>query len=227
MIRSIAVFAAALSACSAPPPFAGMVPTADGRMYAAVRGDGPDVVLVHGLGDSSVTWRKVVPEVVAAGHRVAVVDALGAGQSDKPEGPFGIAAHARRLATVLSQLQVERAVFVGNSLGGSVALRLAAMHPELVRALVLISPAAFPEGGWTGEWLWRVPGLRTALEHVPAAAVARIALQVNFGDPRRITAEDVATYTAEAARPGALAAFVRQQQQVMPTASEVAAWIAD
>lgn len=216
-----------LVACTtAPEPFAGRMPTADGSLFVRSEGAGPDLVLLHGLGDSSVTWRKVAPLLRAGGYRVTTVDALGAGDSDTPRGPYDIPAHVRRLREVLDARGIGAAVLVGNSLGGSVALRFCALHPERVRGLVLISPAAYPEGGWTGNFLWERPGLSASLlRAAPARLLAQLALTMNFGDASRITAEDVNIYAAAAARPGTIAAFIEQQRQVMPSPVEIEAWL--
>jgi pimeloyl-ACP methyl ester carboxylesterase len=217
----------ALCACTSPRPFTGMVPTDDGALFARSDGSGPDIVCLHGLGDSSVTWRKLEAPLRAAGYRVTLIDALGAGSSDKPErGPYDLDAQVRRLGRALDHLGIRRTTLLGNSLGGSVALRFAMLHPHRVRALALISPAAYPDGGWTAGWLYRVPDLGTLLSWLPPRAIAELALQMNFGDPSKITTEDLDVYTEEAARPGVLAAFVALQRQVMPTAEEVAAWTA-
>src|SRR5262245_56995282 len=218
-----------LAACSAAPafrePFTGMVPTPGGRLWVHQQGSGRDVVLLHGLGDSSVTWRKVAPALAAAGFRVTELDSLGAGNSDLPAGPYDIPAHVERMRRVLDALGIERAVLVGNSLGGSIALRFCELQRQRAAALALISPAAFPAGGWTGNWLWEWRALPALLERLPPRAIAEVALRVNFGDRHRIGDDDVAIYTAAAARPGALRAFVCQQQQVMPDEHEVQAWI--
>lgn len=243
--RSPALALCALAACSAEPPaplapplappplpappllpsFEGLLPTADGRLWVRCAGRGPDVVLLHGLGDNAGTWHRLEDRLRECGFRVTAIDSLGAGRSDKPAGPYGIDAHVARLCAVCDRLAIERPVLVGNSLGGTFALRCAQLHPQRVRALVLISPGAFPEGGWTSGWWWNLPGLDGWLERVPPTLVARTALAINFGEPARIQPADVARYAREAARPGVFAALVRQQQQLLPPPEVVARWI--
>jgi pimeloyl-ACP methyl ester carboxylesterase len=204
----------------------GLVATPTGAVFARSRGSGPPLVLLHGLGDSSVGWRRIEDGLRGAGFRVTVWDALGAGQSEKPaEGDYRLVAHVERLGAVLDRLRAERVTLVAHSLGGAEALLYALDLGDRVGRLVLISPAAYPEGGWTGEWLWRSP-VADALERIAPEAIADLALRMNFGDPARITAEDRATYAAEAARPGTMAAFVRQQQQLMPDPEQIRGWIA-
>jgi len=106
--------------------FEGLVKTPTGAVFVRSRGDGPHLVLLHGLGDSSVGWRKVEGALRDAGFRVTVWDALGAGRSEKPgDGDYGLVAHAERLAQVLDRIGAKRVTLVGHSLGGALALLLA------------------------------------------------------------------------------------------------------
>ena len=204
----------------------GLVPTPSGDVFVRAQGQGPVLILLHGLGDSSVGWRKVEAPLRHAGFRVVVLDALGAGRSAKPpDGDYRLEAHVDRLRTVLDALGVHRATLVGNSLGGSIALRFAQRDPARVDRLVLLDPAGYPEGGWTGTWLWD-SGAGNALHAVPPALIARLALRMNYGDPRRIGADDLDAYVAEAERPGAIDAFIAQQRQLMPPPEDVARWVA-
>lgn len=204
------------------------VETRTGSLHVRHGGNGPDLVLLHGLGDSGVGWRKVAEPLRQAGFRVTIPDALGTGLSDKPvPGDYRLSAHVERLAAVLDALGIERATLIGNSLGGSEALLFAERWPERVERLVLVDPAAYPEGGTTSDWLWTTPLLAEGvLATLPPAMIARAALQLNFGDPSRITPEDLRVYTEEAAREGAIAALIAQQRQLYPTAEELERWIA-
>lgn len=126
--------ALAVVACATPPDprvVERRVATADGALFTRSGGIGPDLVLLHGLGDSSVGWHEVEDPLRRAGYRVTVVDALGAGRSDKPpEGDYRILAHVARLRHVLDELGIHRASFVANSLGGSIALRSRSRTPR-------------------------------------------------------------------------------------------------
>ena len=101
-------------------------------------GNGPPLLLVHGLGSSSEDWALVLRELTTA-HRVYAPDLLGWGGSDKPrDGDYSIAAQTELVRAFMDAVHVARADVGGISMGGWVALRLAATHPERVQRLVLI-----------------------------------------------------------------------------------------
>jgi pimeloyl-ACP methyl ester carboxylesterase len=113
--------------------------TRDGVALAyeeAGQGD-PPIVLVHcWTGDHSF----LEPQIrhFSERHRVINVDLRGHGESDKPRQEYTVAGFADDLAWVCGQLGVERAVIVGHSMGGNVALEVARRHPDLARAIVMI-----------------------------------------------------------------------------------------
>jgi 2-succinyl-6-hydroxy-2,4-cyclohexadiene-1-carboxylate synthase len=101
------------------------------RLSSIVAGSGPRLVLLHGFTQTARCWGPFADALVAAGHEVVAVDAPGHGGSASVTTDF--AASARLLGATGG-----RAVYVGYSMGGRIALRLALDQPELVRALVLI-----------------------------------------------------------------------------------------
>lgn len=116
------------------------------RLYgyaAGRRGEGAPIVLVHGFPTSSRLWSDVCP-LLPAGHRVLVVDLLGFGRSDRPDGhPLGLRGHADRLLAVLDLLRIERACLVGHEMGAAIAQLVAVRWPTRVSHLGLVSAAAF------------------------------------------------------------------------------------
>jgi pimeloyl-ACP methyl ester carboxylesterase len=101
-------------------------------------GDGPAVVLVHGLAGSSTTWKYVMP-ALAERYTVVAPDLLGHGQSAKPRGDYSLGAYASGIRDLLVALDVDRATFVGHSLGGGVAMQLAYQFPERCERLALVA----------------------------------------------------------------------------------------
>jgi pimeloyl-ACP methyl ester carboxylesterase len=101
-------------------------------------GKGPVLLLIHGIGDSSETWRNLIP-LLARDHTVIAPDLLGHGSSEKPRADYSVAAYANAMRDLLSVLGVERATVVGHSLGGGVAMQFAYQYPERCERLVLVS----------------------------------------------------------------------------------------
>lgn len=100
-------------------------------------GEGPAIVLIHGMACSSWAWREVIP-LLARSYTVVAPDLLGHGESAKPRGDYSLGAYASGLRDlVVGALGIERATLVGQSLGGGVAMQLAYQHPELCERLVL------------------------------------------------------------------------------------------
>lgn len=112
------------------------------NLHYDVVGSGPlTVVLTHGLAASGETWRGTV-ERLAARFRVLTWDLRGHGQSQAPEGPYAIADLAADLAAVLDDAGTERAVVLGHSAGGVIALQFALDHPERTAGLALVGTAS-------------------------------------------------------------------------------------
>lgn len=113
---------------------------ATGGTVYHVGGEGDPLLLVHGLGGGAGNWCEVVPELVLR-HRVLAVDLPGHAESAVPPRGATVDDFAAAAAAVLDAEGVSGATVAGHSFGGLVALRLAHRRPELVRALLLVSPA--------------------------------------------------------------------------------------
>jgi len=101
-------------------------------------GTGPPLFLIHGLRGSSRYWNQYAP-VLSQQFTVIAADLKGFGESAKPRHGYSPDDHARLMKGLLHLLQVERAIVLGYSLGGIVALRLAMRYPDLVERLVLVA----------------------------------------------------------------------------------------
>lgn len=118
------------------------IPVGQDTVWAEhLAGDGVPIVLLHpGIGDSRV-WDPVLPGL--NGRRVVRYDVRGYGRSPQPTGEFSLRGD---LETVLEQLNLERVLLVGCSMGGRAALSFTLAHPERVHGLVLLCPgvSGFP-----------------------------------------------------------------------------------
>jgi pimeloyl-ACP methyl ester carboxylesterase len=99
-------------------------------------GQGPVILLIHGMAGSSGTWVPVMRRL-ADRYTVIAPDLLGHGASAKPRGDYSLGAQASSVRDLLGVLGMESATLVGQSLGGGIAMQLAYQHPELCERLVL------------------------------------------------------------------------------------------
>ena len=107
-------------------------------IYYEEHGSGEPLLLISGLGYGLWQWHKMVP-LLAEHYRVITYDNRGAGQTDKPAGPYNVQMMAADAAGLLDALGVGPAVVVGHSMGGFIAQELALSYPEKVGKLVLAS----------------------------------------------------------------------------------------
>ncbi|MFD8571668.1 alpha/beta fold hydrolase [Streptomyces sp. NPDC059639] len=156
----------------------------------------PPALYVHGLGGSSQNWSALMPrlEDIVDGE---AVDLPGFGDSPPPDdGDYSVTGHARAVIRYLDAERRGPVHLFGNSLGGAVATRVAAVRPDLVRTLTLVSPAlpeirvqrtALPTG------LLAVPGVaalftRLTKEWTAEQRVSGV-MALCYGDPNRVTPE--------------------------------------
>lgn len=104
-------------------------------------GDGPPVVLIHGLGLDRFLWNPYVPPLAEI-RRVIRYDLLGHGEATKLSSPVTLSDFGAQLVGVLDEMAVDRAVLVGFSLGGVIARVVAATHPARIEGLVLLNTIA-------------------------------------------------------------------------------------
>ncbi|MBA4865686.1 alpha/beta hydrolase [Streptomyces sp. PSKA54] len=156
----------------------------------------PPALYIHGLGGSSQNWSELMLrlEDVVDGE---AVDLPGFGDSPPPDdGDYSVTGHARAVIRYLDAQARGPVHLFGNSLGGAVATRVAAVRPDLVRTLTLISPA-LPElrvqRGAVPTALLALPGVSMLFTRMTRGWTAeqrvRGVMQLCYGDPRRVSAE--------------------------------------
>ncbi len=113
--------------------------TLHGRVVTyAEAGEGPVLLLIHGLGGSYENWAEVIAPL-ARTHTVIAPDLPGHGSSAPGSGDYSVGAMASTLRDLLLVLGRQRATLVGHSLGGGVAMQFSYQFPEMVERLVLVS----------------------------------------------------------------------------------------
>jgi pimeloyl-ACP methyl ester carboxylesterase len=108
------------------------------RAVYRAAGSGPNVVLIHGMVNSSRHWEGVATRL-AESHRVIAPDLIGHGEAATPRGDYSLGAHAAGIRDLLTTIGIERATIVGHSLGGGVAMQFFYQFPQRTERLVLVS----------------------------------------------------------------------------------------
>jgi pimeloyl-ACP methyl ester carboxylesterase len=114
------------------------------RVNFNIAGQGPPVVLIHGVAGRAAQWDQTM-QLLAEHHTVVAPDLLGHGDSAKPRGDYSLGAHASGIRDLLVGLDIEHASVVGHSLGGGIAMQFAYQFPERCDRLVLVSSGGLGE----------------------------------------------------------------------------------
>lgn len=114
-------------------------------------GDGPALLLIHGIGGGLEDWHKVIPLLSNCGYRVIGLDLPGHGKSDKGRADYSLGAMASVVRDLLTHVNVASAVIVGHSLGGGIGMQFAYQFPAMSDGLVLVSSGGL--GDEVPSWL--------------------------------------------------------------------------
>ena len=150
-------------------------------------GRGEPLVLIHGLADDHRAWRRALPDLVLR-HRVLMYDLRGHGETSlgRPDGT--LTQLATDLASLMKSIGVGNADVAGFSLGGTIAMRMAIDHPELVKRLVLVATSS-RVGKTAADWYRRRvemvehedPELRATLDRDTADVYAQAHSELDAG----------------------------------------------
>lgn len=178
------------------------------RLGYAVAGEGPPLVLVHGLGGTIENWRALAPPL-AARHRVLVPDLPGHGSSGLLAEARDVDALAEAVLGLVDAEGAAGAVWVGHSLGGAVGLRAAALRPDAVRGLVLAAAAGIGTASRAAHITLAVLGAakpgRLIAPHRRAWSRSRLGRRAAFGwwgaaDPDALEPEQAEAFLVGPAR---------------------------
>ena len=188
-----------------------------------VEGEGAlPVVFLHGFAASLATWDDIRPLFPPARCRLYCLDLKGFGRSSKPrDGAYGPADQAAVVVAFLEGQGVRKAVLVGHSLGGGIALltllQSAAGKRDLIGGLVLIDCAAYPQKLPPVLGLLRRPLLGWAILHLlPVSVMVRFTLLKIYHDRRTMTPARIARYTDSFTRHGIVRVFIETVRRLIP-----------
>jgi pimeloyl-ACP methyl ester carboxylesterase len=161
------------------------------RVNYAEMGEGPPIVLVHGLAGCWQNWLENIPHL-AKRHRVIAVDLAGFGESELPQEEISIPGYGRFIDAFLGEIGIERTALVGNSMGGFIAAETAISHPSRIEKLVLVSAAGLVRVG--NRQLNALERSARLLHPLTAAVIARREHLVRRPRLRRMMLYGVAHY---------------------------------
>ncbi len=196
-----------------------------GRDVAYVAGgEGPTLLLIHGIGGDWRTWEPAL-DGLARNHHVVAVDLPGHGGSAKGPGDYSLGALASVLRDLGGSLGLERATVVGHSLGGGIAMQFAYQFPERCERLVLVSSGGLgPDVGLILR-LATLPGSELFLSLTAPAARRLVDLASSAGHLLRLRAAADAEHYARAysalAEPESRAAFLGTLRGVVGTRGQL------
>jgi len=156
------------------------------ELNVAEEGRGDAVVLVHAIGCDLAMWDDVAPEL-ARDFRVIRVDARGHGRSPVPPRPYSLGQLAGDVVGVLDRLRIERAHWVGLSMGGMIGQAFALAHGDRLGRLVLANTTS--SYGAEGRKMWEARA--KAVEEGGMAAIADLAMTRYFSDDFRARQPDI------------------------------------
>ncbi len=173
------------------------------NVHYKIYGQGePTFLLLHGFGASLFSWREVTAPLAELGTVIAY-DRPAFGLTERPltwkgENPYSQEAQVELVIGLMDALGVERAILVGNSAGGTIAMLTALKYPQRVQSLILADPAVYAGGGAPA---WIRPLLRTPqMRHLGPLIARQIQtrgpelIQLAWHDPSKITPEIMAGY---------------------------------
>jgi len=137
------------------PPIGTLVGTDSNKVHVIERGvkSGPTVLMIHGASANAYEFTQTLAPRLEDTHRLLLADRPGHGYSGRPANSRTLGVQAAQMATALEALAPgEKAIIVGHSFGGAVALRLALDRPDLVSSLVLLAPVSHDWGSDSTAW---------------------------------------------------------------------------
>jgi pimeloyl-ACP methyl ester carboxylesterase len=173
------------------------------NVHYKTQGQGePVFILLHGFGASLFSWHKVVTPLSEYGTVIAY-DRPAFGLTERPmkwdgESPYSQQSQCKLVVGLMDKLKIGKAILVGNSAGGTIAMMTALQNPDRVQALILVDPAVYAGGGAP---TWVRPILRTPqMNHLGPLVARQIQtrgpelIQLAWYDPSKITPETLEGY---------------------------------
>lgn len=186
------------------------------KLHYQEKGEGTPLVLIHGYGSSSYTWRDVF-EPLVENFRVIAVDLKGFGFSEKPDGDYTRRGQAVLVQKFLDKLKIEKAWFAGSSMGGEVSLNVALQNAERVAGLILVDSAGVEsvKGSSKTPSRFKIPFVGRAFIALGLMnnSLVRESLERSYFDDSKVTENLVDAYYLPLSTNYGQRAALRAQQQ--------------
>jgi pimeloyl-ACP methyl ester carboxylesterase len=177
--------------------------------------DAPAVILLHGFGASLDTWEPWA-KALSGRYRVIRFDLPGFGLTGPdPTGDYTDTRAMKLLADLMDQLGVRQASLIGNSLGGRIAWNFAALYPDRVTRLVLVSPDGFASPGFAYDKAPKIPLIMRALPYVAPRGLLKANLAAAYARPRTLNETTLTRYRDMLLAPGVRRAILARMGQVI------------
>jgi pimeloyl-ACP methyl ester carboxylesterase len=177
--------------------------------------DAQAVILLHGFGASLDTWEPWA-QALSARYRVIRFDLPGFGLTGPdPTGDYTDARAMKILIDLMDQLGVDRASLIGNSLGGRIVWNFAALNPDRVIRIVLVSPDGFASPGFEYDKAPEVPLMMRALPYVAPRGLLRDSLAAAYAHPEALSETTLTRYRDMMLAPGVRPAILIRMGQVI------------
>lgn len=188
-------------------------------MQLHVRDTGPRdavaIILLHGLASSLHTWDGWA-QILERRYRVIRLDLPGSGLSPPDvTGDYTDARSTSLLTALLDERGIERAHFVGNSMGGRIAWKFAAGHPERVKKLILVSPDGFASPGFEYGKAPDIPMIMQAMRYVLPRWMLRSNVVIAYSDPAALADVVLDRYHDLMLAPGSRDALLARMKQTV------------
>lgn len=178
-------------------------------------GEGPTIVLVHGIMSSLHTWNDWMDELSKT-HRVIAMDVPGYGLTGAPDdADFNEEYLLSTFEAFIHEIELDKFALVGNSLGGYISAQYASSHPDKITNLILLDPVAYPQEVPFIFKLATSPGIKHMGYLVQPPLLVALTVREVYGDPRRMTRYHMDRYIQMSQRPGARKAYVKTMEMLI------------
>jgi pimeloyl-ACP methyl ester carboxylesterase len=163
--------------------------TVDGKkVHYLEAGSGPPIILIHGFMYNTVMWKKNI-DALAKKFKVYAIDLWGWGYSERlKENEYSFERYGKQVVGFMDALNIRKATFAGQSMGGGISVYVAAYHPDRVDRLILVAPAVIPYPMTTIGQIYQLPFVGEFMNAIPGDVLMKNNIKsIWFHDEKKVT----------------------------------------